>query len=411
MPLNNQELKLIIVGWIAFPFGAASGERIRLLAKGLNELGANVRVLTTRAIAYRQEDIRPGGSMVFQCVPYEPLAGFTGGGERPPGQRLALYLEAIRKLQRRLEDLARTGGVTAVLAYTRSYLLLSSVSRVCRSFRLPLFADCVEWFTPSHYTLGVLNPFCWDNHLGRNLCARRCRGIIAISKYIENRCRQRGVPTLRIPALYDFDTVNSPNPVKANTGFDLMYVGNFKADDGFLETCLGVRAARAKGCPVRLLCVGARDWPKWIHGPAANLIEALKRDDAIRLLGRLPEEQYHSVLRTPDAHVLLRTRSITTQAAFPTRLPQLLATGRPVFTTDVPDVPDYLTDRKDAHVLPAGPHLPSIFAERLAESWRDPNLGVNLGLAGLKQAQQCFDYQRHALRLLEFIKDALLRKK
>lgn len=403
---RERPLRVVIAGWIAYPFGAASGARVRLYAKGLHACGFGVRILSTRQLPERPEDRQPDGTLAFEGIPYETTAGILRRDGAAGWRRARRFWAATRAAQTRLAALIRNGEVDAVLAYSRSFLTLHRIVSTCRTTRTPLVADAVEWFEPSRYRLGRFNPHYLDNALGRSHCVRRCSGVIAISAYLERHYRARGMPVLRIPAMGDVAPAAPQPPAPAATrDFNLIYVGSFKPGDGFEETLEAVRLARARHCPVRLTVMGAARWPSTRRNPSLQQsIAVLQGQNALQLAGRVTDEDYRQRLQTAHALILARTPGITAEAAFPTRIPEFLSTGRPVITTAVPDVPDYLTDRVHAHVVPLSAPLPGTIADRILELHRDPAAANAIGAAGAAQAARCFDYRHHTRRLADFLR-------
>jgi len=100
---------------------------------------------------------------------------------------------------------------------------------------------------------------------------------------------------------------------------------------------------------------------------------------------------------------------MTNLAAFPTRLPEYLSTGRPVLTTAVPDVPLYLTP--DLHAKIVKPDSVNAIAEGLIELWNEPAKAKAMGILGQKRGAEVFDYRPYIANLYEMFVSARQKTK
>jgi glycosyltransferase involved in cell wall biosynthesis len=232
----------------------------------------------------------------------------------------------------------------------------------------------------------------------------RAAGIFAISNLIENRYTARGVPVLRVPSLFDFSEATSLAPASAKNGeFVLLYAGSCKVTDNCYEMLEGFRLASQRNQRVRLVIIGASG-----SAPMARLVLARVNQDPIlkqgvEFLGRVPDEQYLAQVASANALFLLRSSGVRSEASFPTRLPEFLATQRPVITSKVPDIPLYLQDHCHAHVVPPG--RPDLICERICDMVAKPDAARRLGETGRERGVQCFDLSRHAQRMASFIQE------
>jgi glycosyltransferase involved in cell wall biosynthesis len=92
---------------------------------------------------------------------------------------------------------------------------------------------------------------------------------------------------------------------------------------------------------------------------------------------------------------------LRSQARFPTKIGEYLASGRPVVTTAVGEIDRFLTDRKTAFVSPPGD--PEAFADRVLAVLDDPDLAARIGVAGRRVAEERFDYSRQGPALCAFL--------
>ena len=401
----NPIARILIIGEFRYPFGSAGANHMRLFAKGLRLAGADVRVLSQSRLSRRECDRQPDGTLAYENTPYETSAGYVDTSKPSLLKRAARHIRAIWTSIWRVQELIKGGEIDSVIVYNHNFIASQPIVSLCRRHRVPVFPYVVEWFLPAAYRGGILNPLYWTDLAQRIWTNKQCAGILAISSFAARWYSRRGLRSLRVPVLLDFEIIPNREQTSQSSGmreFNLTYAGGFKSTDGVLDMLDAVRIARQNGCPVRLTIVGSDG----ATGTARRIYERSQQmDDFLRghitFLGRMPDEEYMITLSEADALILVRSDGLMSEAAFPMRLPEYLATGRPVITTAVPDVPEYLTDGIHAHVIPPG--RPDLIAERIVRLWRDPDRGRLLGKAGRARARECFDYREHMRRLLEFI--------
>lgn len=111
--------------------------------------------------------------------------------------------------------------------------------------------------------------------------------------------------------------------------------------------------------------------------------------EAVHFVGLLSHEQYLQLLWGAAVLVVPRIESRATGAAFPTRLAEYLATGRPVVTTTVSGVKELLTDGVDALLVPPGD--PRALADALAQLLGDSPAADEIGRRGKAISARAFD--------------------
>ena len=401
----NPIARILIVGWLKYPFGSAGANHMRLFAKGLRLAGAEVRVLSQSRLIRRECDRQPDGTLAYENTPYETSAGYEYTSSKSSLlKRAAGHIQAIWTSIGRFQELIESREIDSVIVYNLSFINSQPIVALCQRYQVPVFPYVVEWFLPAGYRGGIFSPLYWNDLAQRIWTNRQCTGVLAISSFVDRWYSRRGLPSLRVPALFGFEAIPEIEQTRQSSEtseFNLTYAGSFKLTDGDLDMLDAVRIARRNGCPLRLAIIGSDG----TTGIARDVYARSQQDSLLRghvhFLGRIPDEEYMTRLCEADALILTRSSGIMSEAAFPMRLPEYLATGRPVITTAVPDVPDYLTDGIHAHVVPPG--RPDLIAERIVHLWRDPAQGQLLGQAGRARARECFDYRLHTRRLLDFI--------
>jgi len=391
--------KIVIIGYFRFPYGSAAATRVRNLSMGLFRLGASVTVITQIPISAMEAaaERHLGGVRYYSSS--------RTSHSRNLVEKLHGYLSSINESASLLKLLIDRKEVDQVILYTHTFVSGSPIIKLCQRNNIPVIADVVEWLTPEGFLGGILDPQYHQVVLKRSILDRKLSGVLVTSKYLEEKYAEYNIPTLRIPALYDFDehSLGSPNMFTRNV--ELTFVGGNKKNDGLQDAIRAVKRIRQdngrKGESIRLTIVGDLSG----HSNVSRIRDRLKDDrllrDVVIFRGKLSEDDYYHQLDRSDILLLPRRDDKMARAAFPTRLPEFLSTGRPVITTSVPDVPEYATDRLHAHVVE--PQRPDLVAERILEIVEAPRASQLLGLAGRAQSIFSFDYQSGAKKVLDLI--------
>lgn len=401
----KHKLRILIIGWFKFPFGSASASRVRTLAKGLLENGADVRVITKSRISFRPEDLDYTGSTTWKGIHYECVNQYEQPGRRWSfRERLSNHVGAIARSWKRTKDIIEKGDCNVILIYGPNASGNLPLVRTARRYGVSVFHDIVEWHPRTAFRAGLLDPMFYDDWMGRRLTPLGCNGIIAISSFIAEKYRKLNMLCLVVPSVYDFSTSAHSIALRReeiNGQFVALYAGTCKRGDGFERLRDAIRYVASQGCPIRLHIVGTDG----LSGPAAKQRQICEQDDMlrsrVRFLGRVSDEQYPKVLTHASCLVLPRPDSQIVRAAFPTRLPEFLSSGRPVLTSDVPDVPHYLDAGVHAEIVRGD--SPKALAQGLLKLWKDPSRAENIGRAGQRRCREVFDYRQHTEKLYIFL--------
>lgn len=396
---------LLIIGWFKFPFGSAAASRIRTLAKGLIEQNVTVHVITTARLPFRIEDQQSTGQMFWEGIQYE-----SGNQYEQAGQDLSLcerllnYIKAIIKSWIRVLKLVRHGKFQNILIYGRSAVSYFPIVLIARLYGIALFFDMVEWFPPEKFKGGRINPCFYDDWLGRHLPLLGCQSVIAISTYISSQYTRFNIPCLIVPSIFDDSFYSSVAFSKIETGsekFITLYAGTCKYGDGFDQLLDAVKIAFSQGCPIYLYVLGTEG----LSGNARQKRKTCEEDDILSscvcFLGKVSDQKYFEILVSANCLVLPRPDLQVTKAAFPTRLPEFLSTGRPVLTTSVPDIPKYLEAGIHAEIV--SEDSSQALAKGLLKLWRNPERARKIGLAGQQRSREVFNYRQYTENLYQLL--------
>lgn len=133
----------------------------------------------------------------------------------------------------------------------------------------------------------------------------------------------------------------------AGTAFTIAYAGNtgfYQGIPNFLES---LNQIHKEGClQVRALLILSND-----EESIKKRVADLGLTTVVEVRSRLPYDETQRVLRSADALIVPRPRSVAADCTFPSKLPEYLATGIPVITSDAGPVREFLSEDDHTCIL------------------------------------------------------------
>jgi glycosyltransferase involved in cell wall biosynthesis len=402
-------MRVLIIGELfSFPNGTGATTRVRAFAAGLREAGAQVYVMMTRPIPRTRTS--PGAAEavgVYEGTPYMFAGGSTARLDAALERRLSPLL-SLATASRVISDRTSPAFDAVIFVTGHTTLLPLVVGSAARLRGAVLLFDGCEL------------PFVYERHLPRRrfqerfytpVAYRWFDGVIVISEYLEryfeSRIR-RSSRLLHVPILVDVDRFanaedRSAFVADATDGRPFIaYTGEINPAKG-TDALVRSFATIASSFPdVDLVLTGYGNPPDYLRYTLA-LAEELGVGGRLRYLGVVDNDELPSLLRSASVLALPHPAGEFSQAAFPTKLGEYLASGTPVVATRVGEVDRYISDGESAYLVPPGD--PAIFAERLAQALSRPDESRTVGLRGQEVARRSFDIRPHGRRMLDFIAD------
>lgn len=131
---------------------------------------------------------------------------------------------------------------------------------------------------------------------------------------------------------------------------------------------------------------------EWIH--LKYLIHSLNLQDRVQLMGKLPYDEFETLVRKSTAYV-----QASMEEGFSNSVAEAMALGKPVFATDVGGTGELIKDGKNGIHIPMGD--PQGMAKQF-EKLHDIPLMQRLGLAARETAEQEFSAEKHTKGFIEF---------
>lgn len=394
-PLSSAaQLRVVILApRLPYPNGMAASNRVQLLARALAEQTARVEVWsmmhTERPPTIENE--RAKGS--YRGVAFEYLCGSSTRPETFSQRRMAAVRAWLVTVLRVLEFRRSTSVGCVYLwftiqrwTWTRLFML-----QLLRGLSVPVVIE--------------LNERPWSLRARRGLLERvvsplyGAKGVIAISSLLGtwagDEASRRGLRTevLEVPILVDL-AEQTPDRSSPDDTLNVL----FAASPGYREATTFILDAMqtvwAKHPDCRLVITGTRP------GDADWLSNDL-RDPRVRLSGRVPRRELLELYSHATALLVPLFDDTKSRARFPTKIGEYLASGRPIVTTEVGEIPRYFQDGISAFMC--SPDEPAAFGGKICEVLADAGRANEVGAAGRRVAESNFDYRLHAEELHAFM--------
>ncbi|HEY5492900.1 MAG TPA: glycosyltransferase family 4 protein [Gemmatimonadaceae bacterium] len=408
--MSRAPTRVLIAGDLfGFPHGTGATTRVLTIARGLLAAGADVRVLVTR---YTERDpataVNHEARGVFEGVPFEYSTGTT---VRPSGF-------AQRRLAPAKGILGAVGPIVslegeppdAVLLFVGHTLALPIMTRLATMSRgsVLLFDGCEK---PYVYEQGSPARRL-EERVYTTVMYRLYDGVFAISDYLVRYFAPRlraGAQIMQVPILVDVDRFTpAKSAARHSCPRYIAYTGALGESKG-VHLLIRAFASLADEFPDLRLRLSGAPSPRSYTDGLARLASALGVADRVESVGVVPYDNYPRLLQGADALVVPHPRGEFSEAAFPTKLGEYLASGTPTVATRVGEIDRFVADGVDLYFAP--PDDPFGLAQRLRHVLLHPDEAALVGAKGRATARKHFDYRVHGRRLLLFIDDLRAARK
>lgn len=363
------------VGPFPYPGGAAASRRVLGVAQSLSLAGYDVVVASGAGDSLRETcHLVQQGEGIAWCRLPERVAEHWPR----PLRRFRYALMGGRTV----EWLASQSRLpAAVILYSGYTPYLQRLLPWCRRNRVRLLFDAVEWYEPRHPWGYVMSPYQWNIEWAMRRLVPKADGVIAISQYLADYYEARGLPVTIVPPTTSAIESGSWQP---DARLRLCYAGNPGHKDDIGVVLRAVAALAEQGAPIHLTVAGpdrshvlrllgeplGRYIP-WLHTPGM-----LRHADVQQLVGR------------SDFSILARRYCRTSQAGFPTKFVESLASGTPVIANLTSDLHRHLRDGQTGLVC-MSPDADSIASTVMR--------ALSLGEGGMgRMRNACVDHARRA---------------
>ncbi len=387
-------MTIIIFGDLfGFPEGHAATNRIYTYAKGLKENGVNVAVICF-SNDYMQQ---PNG--VAEGIPYYNVFNQTSRSNSFFARRWHKFMKYVRTVSV-LRTINRKDRVMAInrwsdVPFTQFYIWILS-----RFLRISIITECNE------HPLRYHQEGSWRKWVGRfrfQLDARLSDGILCISKYLVSFHKEHGIADKKL-----FLIPSTVDPSRfVNTGvsplneFYIGYFGSltFRRDDiGVLIDAFALLVQRNRQAKLVLGGFCTEEERKKIK----DRINQLGISGDVILVEYLARNEILRYIKNAGILVMVRARDLESDASYPSKLTEFLASGQPVLSVNVGEVGEFIEDGVHAYLVPPGDS--KAMADKLTLMIDHYGEAEKVGKKGKELTDTIFNYNYQAKRLIEYIR-------
>jgi len=397
--VGSKKLNILFISSGQYPSGGASSNRHLSYARGLVELGHSVHflLLSPQDSAYDKENI-----ITYNGISLESL--IPGKDQhRSRIQKLFQLYQVIRKTNERIRRLHATGKIDALILLETRIWFLEPFIRTGRQLGIKIFHERTEYpFAWGRGSLtGKLNQWLYLQHT-----LQKFDGIYVINKALYRYFEKETGGKIKMEIILMTVEPDRFSDHQVPSGYDFDYIaycGMLYGDKDGVPILIEAFGLIAKKWPgLNLLLIGDHSDPDRSN-PLKQLVTENHLDDRVIFTGKISRNDMPALLGNAKILALARPANKQAEGGFPTKLGEYLATGNPVVITRVGEIPDFLTDGRNAFI--AEPDSPGSFAEKLDEALSDYQRAQTIGKEGQKLTYSEFNYKVQAEKLERFIID------
>jgi glycosyltransferase involved in cell wall biosynthesis len=374
---------------VGFP-GLAQANRVTMIGRALQAAGCRFRVCHVGANPLRE--VPPSGT--HEGIPFQYYPENMAYCRSRLARRLA-FLRGLQAVLWEMKSARQKGEKIVVYSWLSTNAATVWFRYMLRKLSIPVITEANEWWP------GKLV------HIRRGISVLQSDGLLVISAAIEKRFREtfcgRKIPILKIPILTDVLKVKPNGTALACQNGDpfILWCGNAASSPKDISFMLDVMAQVIKtGCTIRLVIAG-RTTEQFIRDVQTLIKERDLPDGIIDIAGYLSDEDLSRRMSAANGLLLpLWADEERSVCRFPTKLAEYLATARPVITSSVGEVGEYLTPGPSAILCPSGDV--AAYASAVLRLFKDAEWANQIGGQGRKAAEENFDFRTHANELRGF---------
>jgi len=204
----------------------------------------------------------------------------------------------------------------------------------------------------------------------------------------------------KLPMTVDFGRFDSAKVSSTNDKY-VFYAGSFsQKKDGVKSLVNAFNLVKDKHPGLELWIAGGKYQIRDTQ-TLKDLITKLQLNNRVKLLGELNRDEVPGYLMNAYLLVLPRPDSKQARGGFPTKLGEYLASGRPVISTSVGEIPKYLTD-KEAFLI-SSDRIEYELAETFNQISKNYPHALEIAKQGQKKAFEYFSTEVNAEKMQQLI--------
>lgn len=375
-----------------FPEGNAATNRVHTYAKGFTEHGVKCHVITFFNLYSDQFEGNVDGYNYY--IPFKQRKR----GKYLVQRRFHKFMKYIHTLAL-IRKLHKDEKVKVINVWTNLLITHLFAWVLARMVGAKLMVECSEH--PLRYFQGSFLKR-KQGEIKFYIESRLCDGVFCISRFLVDFYRGHGVADsklLLVPSTVD----PSRFEVSGKSPMTFRYIGyfgslTFTRDN--IDVLIRAFAGTRQSFPEIHLVLGGF-CSNQEKEQLIDLITQLNLDPYVHVLGYLSRSEIQSYICHSDILVMVRNNDLQSKASYPSKLTEFLSTGKPVITSNVGEISDYLKDREHVYFVEAGDV--NGMRDTLNELLTSYEKAVQTGKNGKSLTGSIFNYHFQSGRIIKYI--------
>ena len=376
----------------------AQTNRLISIATGLMQARCSVKVICIKPTENQRISKNNEYSGAYRNIEFVYSSGTPYRGKNPL-RRTYLYFAGILMAGFMLiKDNKRDKidvvfmGVTNLLNYVWFYLICKAlrIKYIQERSEYPFIKD--KWSYFDKYTLYLYLTFVCKFFDGFVVITHRLHEYF--KPHLRNNCPVFLLPILVEPQRFSLETEVASEEYIA-------YCGSMQGDKDGIPILIDAFKIFNDDYPgIKLYLIGSTHFNGFPQ--LQEKINSLAIQNHIVFTGPVIRDDLPQILGKALMLVLARPDNKQSEAGFPTKLGEYLATGKPVVVTRVGEIPEYLEDHINAFIAPPGDSAQ--FAMKMKHVMLNYDEALKIGQAGRQLAQTTFNSTLQGNELAHWLK-------
>jgi len=391
----NKKLNIVFIGDMSYPEGMASTKRVRNIIESLKKFNPIINV-----IVIRQQNVENSNGT------YKNHKYYIVAPNKTILQAILIFPIIIFKLIFQIFKLKQYDCKNIIYKYESPSIFDTIPVIFAKIIGYKIIYDIVEDVNFAYSSTNNLihRIKITIAILLTNMMHLWTDAILYISNNLGIKFQKFNVKYLKKlyyqPISIDFKIFEKEIKVNRNE-IVLFYGGSFGSKDCVENLIYAFNNVAEKKYNVKLKLSGKGD--KYQENFIFNIIKKSKHQERIHFLGYLDDDKYLYELKSSDILCMIRSNSGYSNAGFPFKLGEYLATGKPVIATKVSDIPLLFTDKKEIYLIEA--NSVDLLESNIEFIINNYQKSAKIGNLGKKKARTLFDIENQGYKLFNFLRD------
>lgn len=242
-------------------------------------------------------------------------------------------------------------NVRHVIVYSLSFVFVNSIKREIKKMGITVSFNLVEWCVPGDCRYGIFNLHYMNMWFCFNYLIKTKANVIVISRLLEEKFKKNGNICFVLPPLVDVDNYIFKPEDKREGRIKIIYPGIPAVKEAFDIMLKGLNClSRDERAHLQFIMTGcSRKVLEDILGKDKGLLNDLS--DCMIIYNFIPYDDLKKIYSKSHFLLLIRRKRRTTEANFPSKIPELMANGIAIIANRVGDYSDYIIDGENSIIV------------------------------------------------------------